>query len=132
MAEVAVQVSFMPSEMQGSVPVFRPGEIIQGSIQVTPQADLNCRHFFARLRWHTEGRGDRDDGTAAEQDLYSGQLRGGVPFYQRFQFTAPDSPWSYSGHYVNIVWAVEASVDLPLAIDPRGEARFILAPDSRR
>jgi hypothetical protein len=132
MADVELSVSFTTPEPSGSIPAFRPGEVIQGSIEVTPPADLNCRHLYARLRWHTEGRGDRDEGVAAQEDLFQGQLRGGVPHYQRFQFTAPGEPWSYSGHYVNLIWEVEASVDLPLARDPRASARFILAPESRR
>jgi hypothetical protein len=132
MADVELSISFLSPESTGSVPAFRPGEVIQGSIQVTPPADLNCRHLLARLRWHTEGRGDRDEGVAGQEDLFQGQLRGGVSHYQRFQFTAPREPWSYSGHYVSLVWEVEASLDLPLARDPRASARFILAPESRR
>jgi hypothetical protein len=132
MADVDLQVSFLPPTPGGEAPVFRPGEVIQGSLQVTPTSDLNCRHLFARLHWQTEGRGDRDQGIAAEEDLFQGQLRGGVPYYQRFHFTAPSEPWSYSGHYVSIVWEVEVTVDLLLARDPRASARFILAPESRR
>ena len=132
MADIDLQISFLPPEPGVEEPVFRPGETVQGSIQVTPAADVNCRHLFARLRWQTEGRGDQDRGFAAEGDLYQGQLKGGVPFYQRFQFTAPKEPWSYNGHYVSIVWQVEAVVDIPLARDALASARFILAPDARR
>jgi hypothetical protein len=132
MAEVELQVNFLPPQTGGETPVFRPGDFIQGSVQVTSSEDLNCRHLFARLRWLTEGRGDTDRGLAGEEDLFQGELRAGVPFYQRFHFTAPGEPWSYSGHYVNIVWEVEVSIDLPMARDPRSSARFILAPEARR
>jgi len=132
MADIDLHIQFLPPDPAGGVPAFRPGETVQGSIQITPAADVNCRHLFVRLRWQTEGRGDQDRGVGAEEDLYQGQLRGGVPFYQRFHFTAPNEPWSYSGHYVSIVWQVEVTVDLPLARDAQAAEKFILAPDSRR
>ena len=132
MAEVEFVLSFSPSDSTGQIPVFHPGASIGGTIQVTPQENLNCRHLFARLRWYTEGRGDMDMQVLAEQDLHQGELRAGVPFYSRFQFRLPMQPWSYTGHYVNIIWEVEAVIDLALARDPRAGLRFILAPEARR
>ncbi len=132
MAEVDFVLGFLPPDSLGQTPVFHPGESIAGTIQVTPRETLNCRHLFARLRWFTEGRGDTDKQVLEELDLHQGELRGGVPFYSRFQFRLPMQPWSYTGHYVNIIWEVEAVIDLALARDPRAGLRFILAPEARR
>ena len=60
MAEVEFVLGFLPPESSGQIPVFQPGASIAGTIQVTPQETLNCRHLLARLRWYTEGRGDMD------------------------------------------------------------------------
>lgn len=111
------------------IAAFRPGDFVQGAVQITPEKDLRCRHFWVRLRWHTEGRGDRDEGLGAEQDLYQGHLKAGVPVTYSFHLRAPDEPWSYAGHYIQIVWEIAASVDVPLGVDPKGSLPFILALD---
>jgi hypothetical protein len=132
MANVAFALSFLPPGSSSQVPAFLPGESISGSIQITPQESLKCRHLYARLRWFTEGRGDTDKKVIAEQDLHQGELRAGVPFYSRFQFRLPSEPWSYTGHYINIIWEVEVVIDMALARDPRQGLRFILAPSARQ
>ncbi len=132
MADVEFALNFLPPGTSSQVPVYLPGESISGSIQITPQDALKCRHLYTRLCWHTEGRGDTDKQVIAEQDLHQGELRAGVPFYSRFQFRLPSQPWSYSGHYVNIIWEVEVVIDLAMTRDPREGLRFILAPSARQ
>lgn len=132
MAEVEFVLNFLPPASTSQTPVFQPGESVAGSIQLTPQETLKCRHLYAKLRWYTKGRGDIDKQVVAEQDLHQGELRAGVPFYSRFQFRLPSQPWSYAGHYVNIVWEVEVVIDLALARDPRAGLRFIMAPSARQ
>jgi hypothetical protein len=123
------QIEILGGEQVGEVMRFRPGETLQGSVRITPDSDLQARHVYVRLLWHTEGRGDRDQGIAAEQDLHQGTLRKGTPTYYTFHFNIPDQPWSYAGHYVNIIWGLTCSIDLALARDPHDEVTFILAPD---
>ena len=81
------------------------------------------------LRWHTEGRGDRDRAVIEDLDLFQGILRAGSPIFYSFHFKLPEHPWSYAGHYVNIVWEIETSIDLALARDPQATHPFVLAPD---
>ena len=116
-------------EAAGELMRFRPGEILQGSVQITPAADLDARHVYIRLKWHTEGRGDRDEAVLAEQDMFQGMLKAGTPVFYSFHFKLPSEPWSFAGHYVNIIWVIEASVDLALARDLRDQKSFVLAPD---
>ena len=56
-------------------------------------------------------------------------LRAGTPVHYSFRFTLPNGPWSYAGHYVNIIWEVDVSIDLALARDLRDQQPFVLAPD---
>lgn len=110
---------------------FAPDDTVKGTVQILPDKDLNCRHLYVRLQWHTEGRGDRDSAVVGEQDLFQGTLSGGMPTYHDFSLTAPRGPWSYSGHYINIVWEVIASIDVPMGGDPKAEIPFILSPEGR-
>lgn len=105
---------------------YQPGDVIQGSVSVTPESKLKCDHLYLRAVWHTEGRGDRDKGIAAEADLYQGEIAGGVPFHKTFHLNLPMEPWSYAGHYVNIVWEIEATIDVSWARDPKASVPIIL------
>jgi hypothetical protein len=116
-------------ETSGELTRFLPGEGVQGSVRITPDIDLNARHVYVRLLWHTEGRGDRDEVVITQEDVFQGVLRAGTPVHYTFHFRLPDEPWSYAGHYVSIVWEIEASIDLAFMRDPRDQIAFILAPD---
>lgn len=107
---------------------FTPGAVVQGSVQITPEGDLNCRHVFARLQWRTEGRGDEDKAIAAEQDLFQGLLPGGLARHYSFNLRLPDRPWSYAGQLVRIVWEVEVSIDVAFARDPSSSAAIVMRP----
>lgn len=110
-------------------PRYLPGETITGFVDVTTGQDVNCKHLYIRMAWHTEGRGDKDRQMLSEMDVFQGTLYANSP--QRFLFTffAPREPWSYAGKLINIVWAVEVDVDVPWKINPRHEQAFILAPE---
>jgi hypothetical protein len=127
MSAASFEIELRGGETGGALMRFRPGETLQGSVRITPLSDLQARHVYVRLLWHTEGRGDRDQAIITEQDMFQGQLKAGVPVYYSFHFALPQQPWSYAGHYVNIVWEVETTVDLSLARDPRAQQPFVLA-----
>lgn len=129
MTTATIQIEIRGGEPEGEVMRFRPGEMLQGSVQIIAEDDLQARHVFLRLVWQTEGRGDRDQEVVAELDVFQGMLRAGTPGLHSFHFKLPAQPWSYAGHYVSILWAVECSIDLPLARDLRAQKHFILAPD---
>lgn len=130
MSDVEFEIEIRGGEAQGDLVRFRPGETLQGSFRIMPKRDLRARHIFVRLMWQTEGRGDRDKAVVAEQDVFQGELKAGGSTYHSFNFSLPDEPWSYAGHYIQIVWMVEVSVDLALTRDPRDQKTFVLAPDN--
>ena len=128
MSNVQIQINLRGGTSSGQWMTFLPRQNIEGSVQLVADKDLNCRHFWVRLEWHTEGRGDRDRAVVSEVDVFQGKLGAGIPTYHDFRFVLPDAPWSFAGHYVNIVWAITTSVDIPRASDPNTQQRFILAP----
>ena len=129
MSNASFEMELRGGEGHGSLLRFRPGETLQGSVRITPIGDLQARHVNIRLQWHTEGRGDRDQAVVAEQDVFQGMLSDSTPTYYSFHFKLPDHPWSYAGHYVNIIWEIEVCIDLRLARDPRDQQAFLLVPD---
>jgi hypothetical protein len=122
-----IEVTIRGGDDVGGVRRFDPEGVIQGSVRITPDSDLKCKHIFVRARWYTEGRGEKDEGVGAEQDVFQGELRTGVPSYYSFYLKLPREPWSFAGRYVNILWEVEVSIDLALARDPRASELIIMA-----
>ena len=129
MSETNFEIEIRGGEQEGNLTRFQPGATLQGSVRITPKVDLKARQIFIRLLWHTEGRGDRDQAIIVEEVVRNGDLRADVASYHTFHFRLPDRPWSYAGHYVNIIWEVEVAIDLPMARDPRSTLPFVLAPD---
>jgi hypothetical protein len=107
---------------------FDPGLILEGTITIAPQANLNCNGIKVRAEWHTEGRGDRDQQKGDERIVFQGVLAGGQPVVFAFRLNLPGQPWSYTGNYINILWDLIADVDLPLAINPKSRLPIVLRP----
>jgi hypothetical protein len=128
MTEIIFQWNVRGGEEAGSDLRFDPGSTVEGTVTITPPADLNCSGIKLRLEWHTEGRGDREYKLAEETILFQGVLPGGQPAAFPFRLTIPDQPWSYSGHYINILWELVADIDLPLAINPKSKYPILVRP----
>ena len=127
-APVSIEVTLRGGEGADGSLRYEPGDDVWGTVQVTPNADVECQHLYIRLQWHTEGRGTRDEGKIGELDVFQGTLSAGVPSAYEFRFTLPREPWSYAGQYINIVWEIAVRLDLPMARDPERGQRFIMAP----
>jgi len=103
------------------------GGEIGGRVVVHVDEPLACRGLVTRIGWHTEGRGERDEEEVFHQTLHHGDLSSGQ---FSFPFTAklPISPVSYAGHYLTIVWRVEARIDVARRRDPITEKVFYVMP----
>ena len=113
----------------GQTRVFQPGETIQGIVEINPISDLNCRAVEIKIGWHTEGRGSRAEGYPylnRRDDVTS--LSPFQPFIEEFSFVIPPEPWSYSGHLINIIWAVEVKIDIAMGRDKNYVERFVVNP----
>jgi len=111
---------------------YLPGQPVSGTVEVRPLGNLKCNHLYVRLQWHTEGRGTRDEGRIGELDVFQGQLSAGLNTSYPFHMVLPQEPWSYAGHYVNIVWEVFVEIDVPWAVNARHSQPLVMAPEWRK
>lgn len=127
MANADIRVTF-DGTPPGSIPRYLPGANVSGIVRVTAIGGAKCNHLWVKLKWQTEGRGDRDENVLHTIDVHQGELPGGVAREFPFRFELPRDPWSYAGHYINIVWGIEVDVDVPWSGNPRAFAPFAMAP----
>lgn len=128
MTEIDFQLSLHDGEDEFDYKRYAPGSSLKGTVVAIPDQDLDCRRFLVQLLWHTEGRGSRYTKMVSELDLYQGNLPGGMPRSFDFDFFLPEQPWSFSGHYVSIVWKVQVQVDIAWTSDPKETIAFVLRP----
>ncbi len=129
MANATIQITLNGGEMlPGNILRFDPGGLMSGSVQIVPQDNINAKSVYVRLEWHTEGRGDRDHGQVMEAHIGGGNLSANQPLVQSFNFRLPQEPWSFSGHYINIIWMIKVVIDIPFSPDINAAQVFVLAP----
>ena len=100
---------------------FRPGESISG--RADWDVDPSSTAVEIRLVWFTDGVGTVDGG------LFSSINCAPLPRgNQTFDFTLPQGPYSFSGTYISLTWAVELVVlpgeeveALDYVLSPTGE-----------
>jgi hypothetical protein len=126
MSNVKIELTLQGGEVEGRRRRYDPGSTVQGWVRLTPDGSVNSDRVMAWLEWHTEGRGDRDQGRADEVEVLKGPLSGSL--VQSFTLTLPALPWSYAGHYINIIWQVLVVVDIRFARDIRLEEPIAVAP----
>ena len=83
---------------------FEPGE----EISVMLSWNLESPHQAIELRavWNTEGKGTTDLGIEHSITIDSPDSTGS----RRMSFTLPEAPYSFSGHLISLVWALELVV----------------------
>ncbi len=129
MAQLEIEVTLDNGAESFGAVKYQPGSEVKGTVTIFPDGDVECKHLYIRLEWHTEGRGTRYQEPMDELDVYQGTLKGGFPSSYEFNFHLPDEPWSYEGHYVSVVWAVTVQVDVPWAKDAKYEEAFVMRPE---
>lgn len=107
---------------------FAPGDTVSGLVEVFPDEIIRCRGVEISVLWYTEGKGRRDEGIVQSWRYDVPQIGPGQGFNEAFSTTLPSAPWSYAGHFINIVWAVHVKIDIALATDFNREARFLMLP----
>lgn len=108
--------------LRGEGAWLRPGSLIEGSVEWSlAEAPESIE---VRLLWYTEGRGSRDVGVV-DRVRFENESSMGM---REFNFSAPESPYSFEGKLITLKWVVEAAVDPgdllsqePLLLSPRGE-----------
>jgi len=97
-------------ELPGGRTSFAPGEDIRGT--ASWWLDELSEGLEVRLFWYTAGKGERDVDIVDTVALDSNSRQGS----RQFEFTAPQSPLSFSGKLISLIWAIE------LVTLPDGEA----------
>jgi hypothetical protein len=100
-------MSWMTLELRDGKVSYRPGETVQGAARW--ELDAPPSRVEARLFWYTRGKGTQDVEivrTAAWELPSNAEKR-------EFSFQIPDSPFSFSGKLVSVLWAVEAVTEPP-------------------
>jgi len=128
MANAAFQISFRGGEPVSGTVRFDPGSRLEGLVQIMPAENIRAKRVIVRVGWHSEGRGDQDKAMVGELQIAQGNLTANTPISQSFSLDLPPQPWSYTGFYVNIVWDVRVTIDVPLGSDVEALQRFIVAP----
>jgi len=80
---------------------FTPREAIHGTVQWN--LDANPRHLELSLLWYTSGKGTRDVGVIDTIRFDAPGAYGS----KDFSFALPDSPYSFSGKFISLIWAME-------------------------
>ncbi len=107
---------------------FPPGELIEGLVEIFPETMMRCRAVDISVLWYTEGKGRRDEGIVQSWHYDVEQIGPGQSFSEGFSATLPSAPWSYAGHFINIVWVIHVKIDIPMSADMNREARFLVLP----
>lgn len=107
---------------------FPPGEQIAGLVEIFPESTIRCQGVEIRVLWYTEGKGRRNEGVVETWRFDINQITPEQGFSEGFTVSLPSAPWSYAGHFINIVWAVHVKIDIALSPDINREARFLLLP----
>lgn len=105
---------------------YHPGDVVRGSVEVRTDEPVRCDGLTVELRWRTHGKASSVKETAVSARLFAGEWRGGAVHRYRFELELPAGPFTYHGHYLNVVWEVYASADVPWAFDPDAEQEIAL------
>src|SRR5215204_6129059 len=117
MADVEVRLTLQGGESGGGVHCYESGSTVRGMVRLVSTGEVRCDRVFVSIGWHTEGRSDRDCAQVGEVELHRGRLDANTYLTPSFSFRLPDHPWSYAGHYINIIWEVTVTVAVPFGRD---------------
>ncbi len=106
---------------------YKGGDTLHGILHVDVDETCQCNGLLINTNWKTTGMGDSDSKTTKELTLFQGEWQPNQYHYP-FEFVLPQAPLSYDGRYINIIWHLQASADIPWAINPSCKYGFNLQP----
>jgi hypothetical protein len=112
-------------EIDNFKPLYFPGDILAGWYRLTGDELPELHSLEVSVQWHTEGKGDEDLGVhffekvSLQQNPDAGTVR-------RFSTRLPQSPLSFEGLLVKIVWSVRVRAKIRGGKELLGVARFRL------
>lgn len=116
-------------ELDGGRRAFAPGEEMAGRVRWWMGKDP--RRVELRLRWRTEGKGEPDTNVVQRLGFEDPRNQEHRPFRLRL----PDSPYSFSGKLISLVWSLELKARpggmldvLEITLSPTGAEVRLAAP----
>lgn len=107
--------------------VYSPGETLSGRYWIVSRDPQQIKAVEASVLWHTRGKGDED---MAVHDFWRRDLDEESQFDLRrpesFSTTLPNTPLSYDGRIVKLLWSVRVRVILHRGKDAVKDAVFRL------
>ena len=107
---------------------FYPGEELVALIQIRPEQEINCREVWVYVGWHTEGKGDRNSAAVYSEPISITKLSPDEPVMHELHYQLPNSPWSYQGELIRLVWTVHVKIDVAMMPDINHHEPFVLQP----
>jgi hypothetical protein len=108
-------------ELEGGCSALAPGQTVAG--EAAWQVDL-AKSVEIRLFWYTAGRGIRDVQIIDSKSIAAPNSAGQT----QFSFQLPEQPYSFSGKFISLIWAVELVIQPG---DHSTRAEFIMAPGGK-
>lgn len=110
-------------ELRGGRTAYSCGDKITGLVR---WSDLpsSAERLEIRLIWYTKGKGDRDVSIEAQRAVATSQPNA----EEKFEFIAPNGPYSFSGKLISLIWAIE------VVVFPGRDAEMVdivIAPEQR-
>ena len=116
----------------GAIPSYEPGATLTGHVRFTPDPGVTVGAVYVRVDWSPRGKGNTSRGPRKQEKLpmpEGGQaVEAGQTVEWPFSCRLPESPWSYAGQLISIVWEVTATVQVSWELDPDGVCEFTLRP----
>jgi hypothetical protein len=108
-------------------PQYLPGEVLSGEYRLDLEGQGEVQALEFSVLWNTEGKGDEDLGVHHFEER-SARDHGSIDpaQVQRFAVPLPNSPLSYDGVIVKVLWRVRLRVRLAGVEERLAEAPFRL------
>ena len=106
MSRAELQIVLEPGPWEGEqyADCWPVGGELNGQVHLQTAEPIDARSVRVELRWHTEGRGNRNEQIVDTVELHQGELAGPHSYDWPFQLRVPDDgPISYEGHYIHTV-----------------------------
>ena len=117
-------------QIQGDRPFFLPGDTITCDYQIDAIPCEEISAVEASVLWYTEGKGGEDMGVHYFERRVPADADGDLRQWRRFETTLPNSPLTYYGQIIQVLWCVrvrailrhgkQAHADHPLRLGNSG------------
>ena len=93
-------------QIQADRPCFHPGEVIECDYQIDAVLPEELVAVEASVLWYTEGKGGEDMGVHYFERRLPSDAEGDLRQWRRFQTALPNSPLTYDGSLIRVLWCV--------------------------